>query len=150
MDHIVLNDPHWGQEIAKVAGTYYDPPHSSCVMRLRDDDEPVGGVIYTGYTGESIVIHSGSWTPHWINRDMLYVVFDYPFNQLGVKRLFGHVPEDNLHARTFNEKVGFRYVARIEGVFKHGVACMVMRLDREGCRFLSVRSRTIISRKNVH
>ena len=31
----------------------------------------------------------GGWDPHWINRDMLYVVFDYPFNQLGVKRLFG-------------------------------------------------------------
>jgi RimJ/RimL family protein N-acetyltransferase len=149
LDRIVLNDPHWGAEVARIAGTHYFPEQSACVMRLRDD-EPVGGVIYTGYTSESIVVHSGAWTPHWLNRDMLYVVFDYPFNQLGVKRLFGHVPEDNRHARLFNEKMGFRYVARIEGVFKHGVACMVMRLDREDCRFLWVRPRTIISGKPVH
>jgi RimJ/RimL family protein N-acetyltransferase len=149
LDHIVLNDPHWGEEVAKVAGTHYDPVQNACIVRLRGDD-PIGGVVFTNYTGESIVIHSGSWTTHWINRDMLYATFDYPFNQLGVKRLFGQIPEDNFHARAFNEKVGFRYVARIEGVYKHGIACMVMRLDREDCRFLSVRPRTIISRKPVH
>jgi len=81
---------------------------------------------------------------------VLFAVFDYPFNQLGVKRLFGHVPEDNHGARLFNQKMGFQYVARIEGVFKHGIACLVMRLDREQCRFLTVRPRTIMSNKPVH
>ena len=52
----------------------------------------MGGVIFSNYTGESIAMHSAAWDQHWINRDMLFVIFDYPFNQLGVKRMFGQVP----------------------------------------------------------
>jgi RimJ/RimL family protein N-acetyltransferase len=113
------------------------------ICRKSDNDVLLGGVIFSHYTGESIAIHSGSWDPHWINRDMLFVVFDYPFNQLGVKRIFGQVPEDNKHARSFNENLGFWYVARVEGVFPGDIACMVMRMDREDCRFLTIKPRFI-------
>ena len=97
---------------------------------------------------ESIQVHSACWTPHWLNRDMLYVTVDYPFNQLGVNRIFGMVPEDNLHAQEFNIKFGFQYVVRIEGVYKGNIPCMVMSLERGACRYLSVKPRSI--RPNYH
>ena len=92
-------------------------------------------------------MHIGGLDPHWINRDMLFVTFDYPFNQLGVKRIFGQVPEDNLHAQEFNVNLGFKYVARIEGVFPHNIACMVMCMEREECRFLTLKPRGIVSNR---
>lgn len=108
-------------------------------------DTLLGGVILTDYTGESIAIHTASWVPRWVNRDLIFVVFDYPFNQLGVKRIFGRLPETYEWAHSFNLHCGFRDVARIEGVYEHNVAQIVMRLDREDCRFFGIRPRRVRS-----
>lgn len=147
MDHIAFNEPADGDAIAQLAGTSFNPKRDVAICRVRDDVR-LGGVIFSHYTGESISIHSAGWDPYWINRDMLYVTFDYPFNQLGVKRIFGQVPEDNLHAQEFNVKVGFKTVARIEGVFRGPMACLVMCLERGDCRFLKVKPRKI--GRNIH
>lgn len=146
-DQILFNQHPDGDEIAKLAGTSFNPKSGTSICRHRGD-ERLGGVIFTHFTRESIAIHSAGWNPHWINRDLVFVTFDYPFNQLGVKRIFGQVPETNLHAQEFNVKVGFKYVARIEGVFPHNVACLVMCLERDECRFLGTKPRRIFS--NLH
>jgi RimJ/RimL family protein N-acetyltransferase len=144
LDHIRFNDQSDGEAIAKRAEASYHPSLCSSICRIKNCRR-LGGVIYSDFTGESIVMHSASWDQYWINRDMLFCTFEYPFNQLGVKRIFGQVPEDNVHARKFNEKIGFRVVARIEGVFRDNVACLVMCLEREDCRFLQVKPRFIKS-----
>lgn len=143
---IVVNDPEDGQEIAAAAGAYFNPACDNVICHHRGD-ERLGGQILTGYTGESISGHTASWSPHWINRDMIFMCFDYPFNQLGVKRIFGQVPEDNWHALEFNRKMGFKQVARIEGVYRHNIACIVMCLEREDCHLLKVRPRNIQSNR---
>jgi len=147
MDEIIFNDPADGHEIAQLAGTSFNPRVNISVCRHKNGKR-MGGVVYQNYTGESIAMHSAGWDDHWINRDMLFVTFDYPFNQLGVKRIFGQVPETNGHAQEFNLKVGFKYVTRIEGVFPHNVACMVMCLEREDCRFLKLKPRRLVSNLN--
>ena len=144
MDQIVFNEPADGQAIAEFAGTTYSPKADISICRHRDGVR-IGGVLYSNYTGESVNGHTAGWVKHWISRDLIYVAFDYPFNQLGVKRIFGQVPEDNVHAQEFNVKMGFKFVARIEGVFRHNIACMVMCMERDDCRLLSVKPRGIIS-----
>jgi RimJ/RimL family protein N-acetyltransferase len=148
-DRIALNEPTYGPVIAGLAGTDYHPTISVNFARVVDE-EFLGGVLFSNYTGESINIHSGSVTPLWINRDMLFVTFDYPFRQLEVKRIFGHVPEDNLRAISFNENLGFRKVVRIEGVFPNNVACLVMRMDLEECRFLNIKPRFLHPGVTLH
>ena len=145
MDQIVLNDHANGAAVAQLAGTSFNPKTDISICRVKDGVR-LGGVVFSHYTGESIAIHSGAWHDHWITRDVLFVVFDYPFNQLGVKRIFGQVPENNLHAQKFNLNLGFTTVARVEGVFPDNVACLVMRMDREDCRFLKIVPRHIEAR----
>lgn len=147
MDHIRFNDRNDGYAIAERAGTAFNPARDVSICRVRDDDR-LGGVIFSNFTHESIAVHSGGWDEHWINRDMLYVTFDYPFNQLGVNRIFGYVPEDNFHAIRFNLKCGFTHVVRIEGVFEHNVACRLMKLERADCRFLGIKPRNL--KRNIH
>lgn len=139
---IQFNDSHDGYAIAKRAGTSFNSQQDISIGRVRDG-VLLGGVVFCNYTGESIGIHSASWDDHWINRDMLWVTFHYPFVQLGVKRIFGQVAEDNERARRFNEKLGFKHVARIEGVYRHNVACLVMCMERDECRFLNLQPRHI-------
>jgi RimJ/RimL family protein N-acetyltransferase len=144
LEHIRFNDAADGHAIAVIAGTAFNAGRDISICRVRGDVR-LGGVIFTNYTTESVAIHSASWTPHWINRDMLFVTFDYPFNQLHVNRIFGYVPEDNFHAIRFNEKLGFTHAARIDGMFKHNIACCLMKLERSDCRFLGVQARTLQS-----
>ena len=142
MDQIRFNHKDDGYALASVAGAPYNPLVDISICRLKDDRR-LGGVLFSNYTDESIAIHSASWHPRWINRDLLWVTFDYPFNQLGVNRIFGMVPEDNLAAQKFNYNLGFRLVTRIEGVYKGNITCLVMCLERNECRFLSLKPRTL-------
>src|SRR5262245_35033944 len=143
---IVFNDPDDGRAIAKKAGTHFNPECDICVCRKRNG-ERLGGYMYTDYSGESISMHSASWTTHWLNRDMVFIAWDYPFRQLGVKRIFGQTPEDNEQALEFNRKCGFKVIARIEGVYKNNVACIVTKMEPEDCRLLHVKPRGVMSNR---
>lgn len=136
----MLNEPTCGEAIARLVGATYSPEMNSNICRVKDD-VLLGGVVYYNRTPESIMIHVGAWEPNWITRDCLWMAFDYPFNQLGVKRIFGVIDERNTHAIKFDQNLGFRQVARIEGVYEGGAACVVMRMDREDCRFLKIKPR---------
>ena len=138
MDHVLTDDVERGEEIARACGQFYNPKCDHNFARVRDG-RLLGGVMFNHYTRESMQIHVAGFDPHWGTRLMIYLAFDYPFNQLGVKRLFGMVPETNWRAQVINMKLGFKMVARIEGVFRHGDACVVMRMDREDCRLLGLK-----------
>ena len=140
MDRIILNEPTCGEAIARLVGMHYIPGSCSTICRVKDG-VLYGGAVYYNRTPVSVCAHVGAWEDNWLTRDLLWMMFDYPFNQLGVKRIFGQVSEDNEHALKFDQKLGFRPVARIEGMYANDAACIVLRLDREDCRFLDLKPR---------
>lgn len=124
--------------IAEEAGMIYNPFADQTIASIDKDGALKGGVIYTHWTGQggSIGMHSASFLPGWVNRTMLWVCFDYPFNQLQVKQIFGQVPTKNKKALRFNTHLGFTHLHRIVDVFPDDdMILMVMR--REDCRFLT-------------
>lgn len=147
---LIYNDPDWGHEIARLAGTYYNARNSANIARVVSG-ECHAGVVFTNYVrGVSIFGHTAIFVENGMSRDLLFAGLDYPFNQLRVKRIFGLVPECNERAKRFNMRLGFKEVARIEGVFLHDDACIVMRLDREDCKLLdTVKPRNVQSYRNV-
>lgn len=130
-----------GFQIADAAGTIFNPAADQCISVTREGNL-AGGVIYQGYTGASIGMHSAGFLPNWATRDFLFVIFGYPFNQLKVKTVFGQVPETNTRALEIDLKLGFKQVARIEDVFPTG-ACLVLAMRREDCRWLKLKPRGI-------
>lgn len=147
MEHILFNSPAYGEEITNLVGTDL-PPKSSSIVRVKYGRLLGGAVYFNKFGTVSISVHVASRTPHWLTRDLLFMLFDYPFNQLGVKRLFGFVASDNPHAIKFNHKLGFRDVNWIPDMLKGGATCIVMRMDREDCRFLSIKPRVMT--RNYH
>ena len=100
------------------------------------DGQLVGGAVFNDYTGPNICMHVASdGSRRWINRELLRVCFDYPFNQLGVDRITGIVGEGNEDARRFDENLGFELEARLKGAHKTG-DLLVYVLWRDKCRFL--------------
>jgi RimJ/RimL family protein N-acetyltransferase len=122
------------QAIAKTAGMFFNLECDQAIVRV-EGEELLGGVIYQGFTGASIRAHIAGFTPRWIDRDMLWMMFHYPFEQLGVSKIIGHVHSTNLKALDFNRKLGFKEEARIEGVFRDA-DLVIMSMRREDCRWL--------------
>lgn len=98
----------------------------------------LGGAVYCDYTRESVCAHVAGFAPGWMSRLFLYMVFDYPFNQMKVKRIFAHVPANNLVALDFNIKLGFKPLTSIPGVYPNDTAMMILRMEREDCRWLKL------------
>jgi len=136
---IICGNLEHARVLAKASGCFYNP-ESNVVISREKDGVLLGGVIYQGYNGASVVIQVASFDPHWLDRDMLWMAFHYPFEQLGVQKLFTQTPSNNLKALDFNRKLGFKDEARIAGVFRD--ADLVIRsMRREECRWLKRGSR---------
>lgn len=131
-----------GYRIAEAAGCVYNPAVDQVISRV-EDGELWGGNIITGFTGVSVHMHTAGFRPGWANRDFLWVLFHYPFVQLGCRTVFGQVPESNTKALEIDLKLGFKIVARIDDVFPDG-ACLVLSLAREDCRWLNLKPRGLV------
>jgi len=97
-----------------------------------------GVVGYDSYNGASIVMHSAGDDP-WLTKDMLWAVFDFPFNVCKVNVVLGFVPSGNKQAIKFNTHIGFKTQCILEGAHPDG-ALVVMTMARGECRFLNRRS----------
>jgi len=126
------------QWVCAAANVQFTPgmPALGCIV----DGVPVAGVVYTDYTGTSIGIHSRCDDRKKITREFFWAIFDYPFNQLGVKRLTGLVSTANLEAQRVDEHLGFVEEARLAGYFADGDA-IIYRMWKEDCRWLALTPR---------
>ena len=99
----------------------------------------IAGVLYQDFNGANIVAHIAAEPgANWLNRQFLWTIFDYPFNQLGVKRITGQVAAKNLPARQFDEHLGFVAEATLKDALPDDdliIYCM----RRENCRWLALK-----------
>jgi RimJ/RimL family protein N-acetyltransferase len=104
---------------------------------LERDGELIAGVLYEGFTGHNIWMHVAAEPGgRWLNRAYLKTCFAYPFLQLGCRRISGWVEASNLEARRFDEHLGFRSEAALEGAARDGGDVIVYVMWRDECRFL--------------
>lgn len=105
---------------------------SKC-LGLEKNGEIQAGVLYDYHNGASVYAHiaiNGK-----ITKEFLWVIFDYPFRQLGVKVLIGLVAESNLKARRFVEHLGFKLIAPIPEGHPDG-SLLIYTMRREDCRWI--------------
>jgi hypothetical protein len=141
---ILMGQRSHGDAIAHAAGIEYKYGVDPIISRVTSEGNLMGGVIYQGYTGKggSIGMHVGAFKPNWVNRDLLWVCFDYPFNQLEVNKIFGLTPATNKVAMDFNYNLGFTYETSVRDVFADG-DMVVLSMYRKDCRWLKVKPRTL-------
>ncbi len=122
---------------ARLAVPDFGPAVGLGLMRHR---KLVAGVLYNGYTQGNICMHVASdGSRYWMNRQFLWRCFDYPFNQLGCRRVTGFVDAENAEARRFNVHLGFALETRLEKAGANG-DILIYRMWREDCKFLKPRS----------
>jgi RimJ/RimL family protein N-acetyltransferase len=117
----------------------FNPLVDQCIARVTPEGNVLGRVVYSDYTGPggSIKIHITSWDKRWVNRGILFVAFDYPFNQLQVKKIFGEIKRSDEETLRFAFKAGFKAEAGLDDVYPND-DMVIVAMYRADCRFLGL------------
>lgn len=118
---------------SRIQGMQYIPGSSTGIARVKDG-KIVAGVLYESCNGVNVFAHIAV-DPGGINRKFLSVIFDYPFNQLGVKRITGVVASSNTAARKLDEHLGFELEAILTGAHPEG-DLLIYKMTVDKCRWL--------------
>ena len=142
MSHRVIRINHEGDGdwvMERVGGLFNDKTDHS--IGLHRDGRIVGGMVYTGYLGASIMMHVAGSEDNWVTRDFLWMIFDYPFNQLGLRVVLGPVASTNTRALSIDTRLGFVPVARIPEVYPDGADLIILQMKKADCRWLAMKPR---------
>lgn len=99
----------WAQDRYPLPGGY---KKGSTTIGFADDKQILAVAIYSNFRQHSIEISFVTSTPRWATKGNIRAVFEYPFRQLGVKRMTAITSRKNKPCRKLLEGVGFR----LEGV----------------------------------
>ena len=114
----------------------YEPWGQYTTLGLVSGHALVAGVVYNSFEACNVCAHIGAVPGgHWLTPRFLRAMFDYPFNQMGKRRITALVARKNKRARRFVEKLGFK----LEGTLSHYYErddMIVYGLLREKCAFL--------------
>lgn len=140
---IHLGNADHGDLLMRRIGSRYSKVTMEVISR-SEDGVLYGGVVYENYTGKggSILVHTAGFTKHWINKDMLWIMFDYPFRQLDCKQAFAQVPGNNTDCIKFSKAVGWEEVIRLPAVYPDD-DMILFRLYRDRCRFMNLKPSSI-------
>ena len=111
------------------------------------DGKLVCGIAYDGFTGTQISMHSRCDNPRKVSREWLFAIFDYPFNQLKVKRISGLVSTGNPKAIKVNEHLGWKRETTLADYFPDGDGIVYV-MRREDCRWLDYSKHLLEGEKN--
>jgi RimJ/RimL family protein N-acetyltransferase len=133
-----FNDPHAINLISKATKVPFVNSHHQCVARYGRDDVLLGGVLFTDYNVASMQLHVASFRPNWLNRELLWHTFDYPFVKLDVRKLILTIPTTNEPSLGLAFGLGFVLECRVTDVFPDG-DMLVLGMYRDDCKYLRMR-----------
>lgn len=114
----------------------WHPKGKAALGEIINSRGPVWAVVYDHYeTDASIQMHIAISNPKYVTRQAIQAVFEYPFKQLGVKKVFGFVNSENAVALEFARRLGFTVDAVIQGMYKKGDT-YILSMARKQCRWL--------------
>ncbi len=109
--------------------------HSYEAIGFAKDGELVGGVVYYYFTGLDIEA-TAAGLPGWLTPAHVKQIFDYPFIQLGCRRLTATVARRNKKSRRFVERLGFKLEGVRRKALKNGQDEMSYGLLKEECKWI--------------
>ncbi len=139
-----FNDMMHGTEIAMAIPRILNPSIDKVISRTSSSGELLGGVIYESMISNCVFMHQAGFSKNWMSPDMLWLLFHFPFCQLGLGKVCGTVPSSKPELVDFNRRLGFEVEARIVDAYKDG-DLVIMSMRKENCRWLKYKPRTIRS-----
>lgn len=136
MKTLIFNVPAVNDWVSsKIYGRDRFPPDAPSIG-LLENGRIIGGVVYTMYTGNGIMMNVAGGYKGWINRAFIRAAFAYPFKQLGCTRVSGLVRVDNFAAQKFDERLGFKREGLVRRGDDDGTDLIMYGMLREECKWI--------------
>ena len=113
------------------------PPEAKFIGQVKDD-QVVAVVAYYAFLPNACSMHIGSVGEHWMDRNLLWACFDYPFNKLGKKVIVVTLEASNEDAVRLNRHLGFSVETVIKDAHEHG-DLMIMSMRADNCKWLALK-----------
>lgn len=134
--------------LARAVG--YTPSfNAQCVVCTEQDGTPIAGAMYDYYNGH--VIQSHVWVSPEVapSREWYFAACDYPYRQLGVRKVVAQIRSDNEEAVKHAKHIGYVLEAEVSDYFGEGISLRVYTMTKEQCiictspRWAKVRERVL-------
>jgi RimJ/RimL family protein N-acetyltransferase len=144
---ILIDEPGAGQWIMDRCEGVFRPgmDHSFSSHDTDKDNKILGGFVLNQYLGASMSVHMAGDDKHWCNRELLWLVFDYAFNQLGCTKMLAPVQSDNYAAISQDLRAGWHLETVIRDVYAPGIHMMVLAMAKDDCPWLDYKPKTWVS-----
>ncbi len=116
----------------------FRPDGSSTYLGSVKNGQIVAVAAYDNFNGASVQMTIAGEGRKWMDRPFLWAMFDYPFNQLGVKKIIAQVSQRNLRSLNFALHLGAKREATIKDACPDG-DMHLLTMTAENCKFLSIR-----------
>lgn len=112
------------------------------IIGLWDMDNcmPLAGCLFEASNGASIMMHCAGIGKNWLNREFLWFVFYYPFEQLRITKIISPVESDNTDCRRFIEHIGFTLEATLKDAAPKG-DLLIYTMTKDQCKWLNLKER---------
>ena len=120
----------WLSEVGK----FEYPQNTTCIGQEKDG-ELIAVVGYNNFAPNSCQIHVATTDVYWLNKELLFAIFDYPFNKLEVKVILAPIYKGNTKSLNLCRKLGFKQVGDIPYGHPEG-DLIVVAMKRNQCKWL--------------
>lgn len=130
---ITVDAEHVGPWVCSKLGIDWIPGSHTAIGKIKNGSL-CAGVLYEKFTGTNVTLHIAGEN-NWPNREFLWMIFDYPFNQLGVKRVTAPIASTNGKAITLVKSMGFDLECKLSQAIPDG-DLLLFCMFKEQCKYL--------------
>jgi L-amino acid N-acyltransferase YncA len=129
---MIVAGPHVGHWVMSRIGGFFDPVCMSAIG-WQSDRRLTAGAAYRDWNGVSIEGQIAADKP--LTRGFLFAIFDYPFRQLGARKIIATTTADHIRSIRLLRRLGFLEEACLRDA-AWGGDLIIFTLRREDCRYL--------------
>lgn len=123
-----------GPWVCEKAGGTWIPGRGTAIGEMKDG-RITAGVLYEDYREKANIVCHIRGEPGWANRKFLSIIYDYPFNQLQVKRVTVPVDSTNEASIQLVEHMGFKLECTLKQAIPDGDLLLYV-MFKEDCKYI--------------
>lgn len=122
-----------GPWVSEKTGGTWTKGRGTAIGKIQEG-KLVAGVLFEDWNGANIICHIAG-DGNWATKGFLHLIFHYPFNQLGVKRMTAPIAASNAKSINLVTKMGFTLECTLAQANPDGDV-HIFRMFREECKYL--------------
>lgn len=134
---IQIDAPGAGAWIMERVAGFFTPERDHSFSAHGSNGQILGGIAACEYLGQTMTMHMAGEGKHWCSRELLWITFDYVFNQVGITKAVGPVRSDNEATLAIDLRGGWFLEAVVKDVYAPGVHMVILSMTRETCPWLN-------------